>query len=137
MKEKVSVPTLTTPKKDFREEKSWICREEQLISEKKRNGVKLITEKVKNTLENIVAFFLTITFIIPLWAFKISLKAMDFVEKLVRLYFWVMVKLIIWAVNLTYKALIMLGLGTPVRWLDKIARKYLKKYVSESKISDR
>jgi hypothetical protein len=62
---------------------------------------------------------------------------MDFVEKLVRLYFWVLVRLIIWAVNLTYKGLIMFGLGTPVRWLDAIAKRYFKRYVSESKISDR
>ncbi len=108
-----------------------------MINERKRNGVNLITDKLKNTLENLVAFCLTILFIIPLWTFKISLKTMDFVEKLVRLYFWVLVRLIIWAVNLTYKGLIMFGLGTPVRWLYAIAKRYLKRYVSESKISDR
>ena len=85
---------------------------------------------VKNWVENLVAFIITMAFLIPLWLFKISLAGLDIIERGIRFVVWLYVKAFILIINFSFKLLAFFKTTSAVKFFKNIVNTYLGTYSS-------
>ncbi len=84
--------------------------------------------RIKNGIENSVAFLFTLAFLIPLWLFKTGLNFLDFIERGIRFIIWLYVKGIVVVINFIYKLLAFFRITKAVNFFKQGVKRYFRNY---------